>query len=305
MIEKHVHATVLSDLFRSIQQENVDPARVQIMNRSFPTFIRDYLFEDNRFRGKPVDVAPLNDIIMGEKDSIKNHMMRVFHDHWPIEAGDEVTEGRLDEHISHTVERLSSQISIIHQRMQWALITRNKLSEKERQVVKLDEMERRILNRCRDYLDKLSENNLENYTLNVLAREGFLPGYALSQGNVTAFVGRAYSSTWQRISFDLPRPSTIAVREFVPGNLIYANGGKYKARYIDCQSTRNASTQTDTSSMSRPSRRMRRWRDRAIMPLIQCKESRPYRSATWTSLSLHMFRMRSRTVSACRSLWLG
>ncbi|MFA5312228.1 MAG: DEAD/DEAH box helicase [Methanomassiliicoccales archaeon] len=229
MIEKHVHATVLSDLFKSIQKEDADPARVQIMNRAFPPFIRDYLIEENKFREKPIDVSPLNEIIVSEKENIKNHMIGVFHDHWPIEAADETTEARIDERISHTVERLSDQIAIIHQRMQWALITRNKLSEKERQVVKLDEMERRTLNRCRDYLSKLSENDLNNYTLNVLAREGFLPGYAMSQGSVTAFVGRAYSSTWQRISFDLPRPSTIAVREFVPGNLIYANGGKYKA----------------------------------------------------------------------------
>ncbi|MBW1717803.1 MAG: hypothetical protein JRJ77_18710 [Deltaproteobacteria bacterium] len=30
------------------------------------------------------------------------------------------------------------------------------------------------------------------------------------------------------MTFELPRADTIAIREFVPGNLIYANGGKYK-----------------------------------------------------------------------------
>ena len=30
------------------------------------------------------------------------------------------------------------------------------------------------------------------------------------------------------MTFELSRPDSMAIREFVPGNLLYANGGKYK-----------------------------------------------------------------------------
>jgi hypothetical protein len=84
------------------------------------------------------------------------------------------------------------------------------------------------LRRCRDYLKALGRKDLNTYTLTVLAREGFLPGYGTYEGNITAFAGTAYSSKWHKMSFELNRAPAIAVREYVPGNLIYANGGKYR-----------------------------------------------------------------------------
>jgi len=34
-----------------------------------------------------------------------------------------------------------------------------------------------------------------------------------------------------RKTFELTRPEILALREFVPGNIIYANGGRYKVAY--------------------------------------------------------------------------
>ena len=66
-------------------------------------------------------------------------------------------------------------------------------------------------------------------TFNVLATEGFLPGYGLEVGSV---VGWAEIPFWRTgaMDFSLPRPPATALREYVPGNLIYANGHRFVAR---------------------------------------------------------------------------
>ncbi len=66
-------------------------------------------------------------------------------------------------------------------------------------------------------------------TYSVLAAEGFLPGYGLDTGSVVAMAEVPY---WQlgSMDFELPRPTALALREYVPGNLIYANGHRFVAR---------------------------------------------------------------------------
>ena len=66
-------------------------------------------------------------------------------------------------------------------------------------------------------------------TFGVLAAEGFLPGYGLETG---AVLGTAEIPFWRTgaMAFTLPRPSSVALREYVPGNLIYANGNRFVAR---------------------------------------------------------------------------
>lgn len=66
-------------------------------------------------------------------------------------------------------------------------------------------------------------------TLSVLAAEGFLPGYGLEIGAVraNAQMPRHLGGT----ELDLPRPPATALREYVPGNIIYANGQRFVTRY--------------------------------------------------------------------------
>src|SRR5262249_6282670 len=66
-------------------------------------------------------------------------------------------------------------------------------------------------------------------TYGVLAAEGFLPGYGLEVGSV---LGTAEIPFWRTgaMEFSLPRPPSVALREYVPGNLIYANGNRFVAR---------------------------------------------------------------------------
>ena len=63
----------------------------------------------------------------------------------------------------------------------------------------------------------------------MLAAEGFLPGYGLEVG-LRGRLGRHPVLATGAMDFSLPRPPATALREYVPGNLIYANGHRFVAR---------------------------------------------------------------------------
>jgi hypothetical protein len=70
------------------------------------------------------------------------------------------------------------------------------------------------------------------YTLSVLSVEGFLPGYGVYEGGITASARRGFGKHTGPRSFDLSRSNVAALREFVPGNRLYANRGTfYVSRY--------------------------------------------------------------------------
>src|SRR5260370_6777398 len=69
---------------------------------------------------------------------------------------------------------------------------------------------------------------MSSYTLTVLAVEGFLPGYGTYEPGIKAFASRTFLAATGKRDFELSRISSMALREYVPGNLIYANGGRFK-----------------------------------------------------------------------------
>ena len=59
-----------------------------------------------------------------------------------------------------------------------------------------------------------------------------MPGYGVYEGGVTASARRGFARQSGPRSFDLSRNNVVALREFVPGNRLYANRGTfYVARY--------------------------------------------------------------------------
>jgi hypothetical protein len=66
-------------------------------------------------------------------------------------------------------------------------------------------------------------------TYGALAAEGFLPGYDLETGAILATT-MAPSRSDVMSDFTLARPPASALREHVPGNLIYANSHRYVVR---------------------------------------------------------------------------
>lgn len=239
MIQKHIHATIFSELIqltRSAISGGISPEEALIVQKTLeeclPSFISGYLFEKDRaYRKVPPDLKSLNSLTTRYSKLLCDRIGRVFSEYWPEDSANEVKGEYLREYLESSVGDLSEQVRLIHQRLIWAILTRNKLSQKEQAVATLDEMEQRLLQRCRVYINELLQPSLDNYTLNVLARGGYLPGYAMNQGAVSGFASNAFTSSWRRMTFEINRPYTLALREFIPGNLIYANGGKYKVAW--------------------------------------------------------------------------
>src|SRR5262249_2097012 len=86
---------------------------------------------------------------------------------------------------------------------------------------------------CDDYINSIVRSDRPTYTLTVLSVEGFLPGYGIYEGGITASARRTPTGRQSGPrAFDLSRSNVVALREFVPGNRLYANRGTfYVARY--------------------------------------------------------------------------
>lgn len=227
LVRKHVHAVVLSELLRLAKD---DEATSQALEAAAPQYVREYLFEgeDDRYRTAPADVrSPLGSLIDANRQLLVDAVKRVFGAGWPAEAANEVAHERLEGLVMAMPADLQGLVDHLHQRLMWVVETQRRLATTavERPLTKDEERQR---DRCEDYIRALKERQVRTYTLSVLAGEGFLPGYGLYDGGISAFPG------WRggAVSFELSRPQAIAVREFVPGNMLYANRGRYRtARY--------------------------------------------------------------------------
>ncbi|MDQ0257513.1 ATP-dependent helicase YprA (DUF1998 family) [Evansella vedderi] len=237
MIRKHIHATIISEIIRlsrstsnnisQIEKEMLEDIRKSI----FPNYIKDYLFVDeNNYRNTPYDVNNLSVVIEKYNDLFIKAGNDVFTSYWPEEDRSTVNNEMLVQFINEMPVLLQEVVNRLHKRMMWA---KNKLdtliSEETNRL--LDPSEERLKTRCSNYLKKLSKSEMGTYTLSVLATEGFLPGYGTYEGSLKAFANRSPFNRTSRPDFELPRASTIAIREFVPGNMIYANNGRFKTRF--------------------------------------------------------------------------
>lgn len=228
LLRKHIHALVLSELTKLSNASTEDAERIrEALDHAFPLFVSEYLFkEDRKYREEPRDVASLRPVIDKHRGHLLILCQNVFAEHWPVEAAEEVAADRLAGILDQMTDCLHETISVLHRRMMWAVTTRRRLLREEEEGL-LDEGEVRLRQRCEQYLRQLSEASLRTYTLSVLGREGFLPGYGAYEGNIVAFPQRG-GGREQRRQFELSRPPHLAVREFVPGNMIYANRGRYR-----------------------------------------------------------------------------
>ena len=123
--------------------------------------------------------------------------------------------------------------------MHWALEQIKRLNVLRERQGDLEPEDDTLFRRCDTLVKRLKgtarrrRREAEGYddvnTYGVLSAEGFLPGYGLERGSV---LGTAEIPFWRTgaMEFALPRPPSVALREYVPGNLIYANGNRFVAR---------------------------------------------------------------------------
>jgi hypothetical protein len=247
MVEKHVHATVLTilhQLRRTGQglSEGDGQEIEQVLDRCFPNQIKHYLFDQQGYvRQHPLDVSALSTLINKHQAAIFARLHQVFAQGWPAELKSVVADEVLHTIIQEMGEKLTEVIQRVWRRLQWALDQMNRLEAVRQGKGTLDPDEEALRWRCDRLIKKLKgiqsrkKREAEGYddsnTYSVLASEGFLPGYGLETGSIlaTAQVPRHLVGV---SDFELPRAPAMALREYVPGNLIYANGNRFVPRFF-------------------------------------------------------------------------
>jgi hypothetical protein len=136
-------------------------------------------------------------------------------------------------------DSLLDVLARLERRLLWALEQIRRLNGVRERQGDLEPEDEALFRRCDALVKRLkgtarrTRREAEGYddvnTFGVLAAEGFLPGYGLEVGSI---LGTAEIPFWRTgaMAFVLPRPPGFALREYVPGNLIYANGNRFVAR---------------------------------------------------------------------------
>jgi ATP-dependent helicase YprA (DUF1998 family)/phage repressor protein C with HTH and peptisase S24 domain len=241
LVKKHVHSAMLAhlrQLARNIMLQEHEREEIrEALDATFPLFVRDYLWdEDDNLRSELFDVSALSVVISKHRAVLLNNLIQIFQQGWPSEAAALVDPKALGDALDVAAEKLQDVIRRVKERLDWSLDQMARLRAIEEKKGTLGEDEDALYRRCKWFVKRLNKTskspNLEgfdiSYTFNVLASEGYLPGYGLETGTVLA-VATVSRSAGDR-NFPLPRPKAIALREYVPGNRIYANGYQFTPR---------------------------------------------------------------------------
>lgn len=233
MVAKHIRSAILSELLLRAHGEGKKAQDIrQTLELLFPVFIRNYLLdEDDHFRDAPSSVEPLRVLLTQAKEGLADHLVALFAQHWPPEAQELASKDGLCQVIGDTASALEEVLKRLHRRLTWARSTRASLHKKKDEGL-IEREEEQLLRRCDEFISSIVKRDRSTYTLSVLGNEGFLPGYGVYEGGITASARRGFALRAGPRSFDLSRSNVVALREFVPGNRLYANRGTfYVTRY--------------------------------------------------------------------------
>ncbi|MFM7381569.1 MAG: helicase-related protein, partial [Microcystaceae cyanobacterium] len=241
MLAKHIHAAILTGLRQlatSQGQSSTDSQRIkETIDLCFPTQVKSYLFdEEGNVRSEPLSVEPLRSLIQTHQDFLQTYLEQVLHQD-PVLPGLISTE-TIKNCLDNTTDELTTVIRRVWKRLQWAIAELNRLDEIRRRQGTLSYEEDETQKRCDNLIKQLkgqqtrkqreAEGFDETNTFSVLASEGFLPGYGLDTGSIK---GTFLTPRTIRLrDFTLNRPVATALREYIPGNMIYANSHRFFAR---------------------------------------------------------------------------
>jgi hypothetical protein len=242
MVRKHVHATVLTTLYGVARRGGPDALTIQeALARCFPSRLAPYLFSPGgEVLAEPLDVAPLGAIIATHRVVILAAVQRAFVGAWPAEDAEAVDIAKLGRVIDEMAKQLADVLRRFKRRLDWARGELSRLAQEEARKGVLDPEDQSHRRRCQRVIERFKSSVPrarsdaqggpdDADTMGALAREGFLPGYGLESGSI---IGSAEPprQTEGLGAFDLPRAPTLALREYVPGNAIYANGFRFVPR---------------------------------------------------------------------------
>jgi SOS-response transcriptional repressor LexA len=243
MVAKHVHAAVITRLHqyaRDTQRPRTEREQIiETLQSCLPDRVSAYLFEGDRLRKAPFDFSPLRALIEDNADDLTGYVEEAFAQGWPDGDAEVVTHEALRNNVDEMANELEQVVGRLRRRLNWAMQQIKRLNEEREEHGTLDREDDTLFRRCDRLVKRLkgeqsrARSEAEGYddvnTFGVLASEGFLPGYGLEVGSI---LGRAEIPYWEMgaMDFVLPRPPSLALREYVPGNLIYANGNRFVAR---------------------------------------------------------------------------
>ncbi len=245
MVRKHVHAAVLTKL-NSIAREVGDEEGAllkDVLVQAFPRTLRTYLFTPGgEVLLHPLDVSKLGLMITKYRDSVLAAVTLAFQSAWPNEDAEAVDTSLLVDTVDAMAKELQAVIKRFKKRLDWALGQLAQLRLVEEKKGSLDPEDAAHRRRCERLVRRYKGSSRkrrgdaqggvsDSETMGALAREGFLPGYGLESGSI---VGTAEPPrmTQGLGDFELPRAPTLALREYVPGNAIYANGFRFVPRHF-------------------------------------------------------------------------
>lgn len=231
MVAKHVRSIALAHLYRLSRSEGPQAHLLgEVLRECLPAHVKSWVFEaDGKVRDSALSVAPLTAFLDREANQIIESAMAAFALGWPEQDADVVSLSEITNTVSSFVNDLQQVVNRVFNRVRWALDQKANLAQKAQTYGTLSPDERLLDRRCDKFIRRIKgEENRERaeaegiddtFAFAVLAAEGLLPGYGLDSGNVQAVAMRDGNVP----DFKLGRPSAMGVREFVPGNLIYAN----------------------------------------------------------------------------------
>jgi ATP-dependent helicase YprA (DUF1998 family)/SOS-response transcriptional repressor LexA/ribosomal protein L40E len=243
MVKKHVHATVITRLHqyaRDPSRRDAERTRIgEVLKTCLPDRVGSYLFEGSYVRPKPFDLQPLADLIAASRLDLVDYVGSAFQQGWPARDAEVTTPDAIAAHVDGFAADLSEVVRRLGRRLRWAMEQIKRLNEAREAQGDLEPEDESLFRRCDAVVKRLkgtasrrrreAEGYDDSNTFGVLAAEGFLPGYGLEVGSV---LGTAEIPFWRTgaMHFSLPRAPSVALREYVPGNLIYANGNRFVAR---------------------------------------------------------------------------
>ena len=244
MVRKHVHATVMTTLFKMVREQTLTEAELEalqaVLSDCFPLQIKPYLFTAEGYvRPAPLQVASMMTLVQQHREVLVQSVMVAFEQGWPAADRDVVNRSQVERIVDEFAAQLQAVIDRLFQRLQWALGQLERLRKVAQNKGALDADEEALRYRCERLVKKLkgdarrrvsqAEGIDDTNTYGVLAAEGFLPGYGLDTGAVTiTHEAPRYGSDIS--DWELRRNTALAIREYVPGNLIYANSHKFVPR---------------------------------------------------------------------------
>lgn len=247
MVRKHVHATLLTRLHQLAREDSGlgEHDREEIreaLAECFPSRIRSYLFnEDGDLKAAPTRADRLRTVLSKHENDLVETVSASFARTWPKADAAVVGADMLTGYVQQAGDALDEVIGRLRQRLDWALNQMERLDERRKQQGVLEPADDALFQRCKrlvrrikgvDYRQRQQAEGFDDtVTYSVLAAEGYLPGYGLEIGSI---LGTAQMPPLTRGAREYPlrRPPAMALREFVPGNLIYANGQRFTPRYF-------------------------------------------------------------------------